>query len=166
MRTVAGLHRRAAATPYPWCLQSHSHSQTHSHPSSTMQFTNHHPLHRPHSGPSTSPAPSPGPKQPTGSGWLTTTSTPRSGTVSPVDGVISRPTRSSREIKMHYLIGYQKKKKIDKNIHESCTRMNTNTVLTSGDCAYWTNPHGGMGHGCIYVYIFPLLFSTNSRGTC
>ncbi|KAK5656743.1 hypothetical protein OQA88_4291 [Cercophora sp. LCS_1] len=38
-----------------------------------------------------------------------------------------------------------------KNVHEACTRMNTNTVLTSGECAYWTNGQGGMAHGYCVV---------------
>ncbi|KAH8760633.1 hypothetical protein BGZ57DRAFT_879761 [Hyaloscypha finlandica] len=33
------------------------------------------------------------------------------------------------------------------NVHESCTRMNSQIVLTSGDCAYWTDGNGGIGHG-------------------
>ncbi|KAK3395322.1 hypothetical protein B0H63DRAFT_534079 [Podospora didyma] len=38
-----------------------------------------------------------------------------------------------------------------KNVHESCTRMNSNIVLTSGDCAYWTNSKGEIGHGYCHV---------------
>jgi hypothetical protein len=34
------------------------------------------------------------------------------------------------------------------NVHESCTRMNSQIVLTNGeDCSYWTNGQGGQGHG-------------------
>jgi hypothetical protein len=33
------------------------------------------------------------------------------------------------------------------NVHESCTRMNSNIVLTSGDCAYWIDSHGGISGG-------------------
>ncbi|KAK0704298.1 hypothetical protein B0H67DRAFT_613026 [Lasiosphaeris hirsuta] len=31
----------------------------------------------------------------------------------------------------------------------SCTRMNSNIVLTSGDCAYWKDGNGNIGHGWI-----------------
>ncbi|KAK0735343.1 hypothetical protein B0T21DRAFT_411979 [Apiosordaria backusii] len=34
------------------------------------------------------------------------------------------------------------------NVHESCTRMNSQIVLTNGeDCSYWTNGQGAQGHG-------------------
>ncbi|KAH7349332.1 hypothetical protein B0T11DRAFT_129916 [Plectosphaerella cucumerina] len=33
------------------------------------------------------------------------------------------------------------------NVHESCTIRNTNTVLRSGGCVYWTNAQGGQFHG-------------------
>ncbi|KAI5211372.1 hypothetical protein AUEXF2481DRAFT_209426 [Aureobasidium subglaciale EXF-2481] len=38
------------------------------------------------------------------------------------------------------------------NVHESCTRMNSQTVLTSGECAYWTDGNGNMGHGNCYAH--------------
>ncbi|KAL2065133.1 hypothetical protein VTL71DRAFT_4274 [Oculimacula yallundae] len=38
------------------------------------------------------------------------------------------------------------------NVHESCTRMNSQTVLTSGECAYWTDGQGGIGHGRCYAH--------------
>ncbi|THW98738.1 hypothetical protein D6D13_10528 [Aureobasidium pullulans] len=37
------------------------------------------------------------------------------------------------------------------NVHESCTRMNSNIVLTSGECAYWMDSHGTIGHGLCYA---------------
>jgi hypothetical protein len=34
------------------------------------------------------------------------------------------------------------------NVHESCTRMNSQHVYTNGEgCSYWTDGQGGMGHG-------------------
>lgn len=36
---------------------------------------------------------------------------------------------------------------LDKNVHESCTRMNSNIVLTSGGCAYWVNGQGEIKRG-------------------
>ncbi|KAH6855931.1 hypothetical protein B0I37DRAFT_351054 [Chaetomium sp. MPI-CAGE-AT-0009] len=36
--------------------------------------------------------------------------------------------------------------------HESCTKMNTATINTSGSCAYWTNGSGGMFKGYCTVY--------------
>lgn len=64
------------------------------------------------------------------------------------------------------------------NVHESCTRMNSQIVLTSGDCAYWTDSHGGIAGGhCVAhdnkvecVRGCPDPFSvcqyTNDDGTC
>jgi len=36
----------------------------------------------------------------------------------------------------------------DDNVHESCTRMNSEIVLTEGKCSYWSDGNGNMGHGC------------------
>jgi hypothetical protein len=44
------------------------------------------------------------------------------------------------------------------NVHESCTRMNSQIVLTNGeDCSYWTNGQGAQGHGRKFV-LFSFLF--------
>jgi hypothetical protein len=32
-------------------------------------------------------------------------------------------------------------------VHEACTRMNTETILNSGACAYWTDGAGHQFHG-------------------
>ena len=43
------------------------------------------------------------------------------------------------------------------NVHESCTKTNSQTVYTDGrDCTYWTNGNGGQGHGR-KSFAFPLL---------
>ncbi|KAK4038954.1 hypothetical protein C8A01DRAFT_37069 [Parachaetomium inaequale] len=38
-------------------------------------------------------------------------------------------------------------------VHESCTRMNTDTVLSSGSCSYWTDDQGGFYNG--HCTMFP-----------
>ncbi|KAK3357836.1 hypothetical protein B0T25DRAFT_604912 [Lasiosphaeria hispida] len=41
------------------------------------------------------------------------------------------------------------------NVHESCTRMNSNIVLTSGDCAYWKDGNGNIGHTATDEHMWP-----------
>ncbi|GJC78126.1 hypothetical protein ColLi_00964 [Colletotrichum liriopes] len=33
------------------------------------------------------------------------------------------------------------------NVHEACTRMNTQEFWATGDCAYWVNDRGFISHG-------------------
>lgn len=39
--------------------------------------------------------------------------------------------------------------RLDNNVYESCTRMNSEDVLTDGRFAYWTDAKGTMKHGCM-----------------
>lgn len=119
----------------------------HSPNTSTAKLTpNYLPCTLPHSSsppaspwPQRPPAFSPGLKRAMESGSLTTYGTAGLGTVSPLLALSPALLRSG--------CSYTNWCPLDNNVHESCTRMNSQIVLTSGDCAYWTDGNGGIGHG-------------------
>lgn len=46
-------------------------------------------------------------------------------------------------------------------VHEACTKMNTQEFWKTGDCAYWTNAEGGIFNGS--MFLFSLAYSFLSR---
>lgn len=77
------------------------------------------------------------------SGSLTTYGTPMSATVSPLLELAPALQKSG--------CSYINQCPLDNNVHESCTRMNSQIVLTEGACAYWTNGEGGIGNGSKFL---------------